>query len=115
MREEEVVQTEGQDCGDALVAVESGGRDVIEVDLSSIGQVLAKQPDLLISSPPILQWQHYDGGRPTRQSRPHHRMHFPLPKYRNQAFLDAQQWAVAFTVFSSSSPSQVEFKDKLAC
>ena len=109
MKEEEVVQKEDQDCGGKLVAVESGGRDV-ELDLSSIRQVLSKQPGPLVSSPPILPWQHYDGGRPMRQSTPHHRMQFPLPKYRNQAFLDAQQWAVAFAVFSSSNPSQVEFK-----
>ena len=107
MVEEEVVQKEEEDCGDALVAVESGGRDV-KLDLSIIGQVLSKQPDPLVYSPPILSW-------PMRQSAPHHRMHFPLPKYRNQAFLDAQQWAVAFAVFSSSNPSQVEFKHKFAC
>ena len=100
-----------QDYGGKLVAVESVGRDV-KLDLSSIEQVLSKQPDPL--SPPFLPWKHYDGGWPTRQSMPHHRIHFPLPKYRNQAFLDAQQWAVAYAVFSSSNPSQVEFKHTFA-
>ena len=114
MKDEEVFQKdEEQDCGGELAVLETGGREV-KLDLSSIGQVLSKHPDPLVSSPPILPWQH-DAGRPMRHSTPHHRMHFPLQKYRNQAFLDAQQWAVAFAVFSSSNPSQVEFKHNIQC
>ena len=56
VKEEEVDQKEDQDCGGKLVAVESGGREV-DLDLSSIRQVLSKQPGPLVSSPPILPWQ----------------------------------------------------------
>ena len=81
----------------------------VRLDLSSISQVLPNHPVPLVSSP----WQTYGGG-PMRNSTPLlHRMHFPLTKYRNQAFFDAQQLAVAIAVFASSNPSQVALEHNL--
>ena len=80
----------------------------VRLDLSSISQVLPNHPVPLVSS----LRQTYGGGPMLHSTPPLHRMHFPLTKSRNQAFLDAQQWAVAFAVFASSNPSQVELRHK---
>ena len=120
MKEEAAVQKQGQEAASAnsggeLVPVEPNvsfhfsSADPREseatVNLSSIGQVLQKQPVPLLSSPPLLAWHHPAAGEPIRN-----RLRFPFPKFRNQAFLDARQWAMAFSVFSSSNRSQVGFK-----
>ena len=105
---QQVFRKEEEDCGGELVVVETGGRDV-KLDLSRIDQVLLRRPDPLVCSPPILPWQRDGGHLHLQSSAPNHRMHFPFPKYRNQAFLDARQCAVALAVFSSSNPSQVRF------
>ena len=117
MKEEAAVQKQGQEAASAnsggeLVPVEPNvsfhfsSADQREseatVNLSSIGQVLQKQPVPLLSSPPLLAWHHPAAGEPIRN-----RLRFPFPKFRNQDF---RQWAVAFSIFSSSNPCQVGFK-----
>ena len=130
--EVDIVEKEEQGCRGEPAAVQDGGKDVrldlssivqklqmdaspstvgndMRLDLPSIGQMLPKHPVPLVSNLSSLPWQTCVGG-PMQGStlHLHNRMHFPLTKYRNQAFLDAQQWAVAFAVFASSNPSQVE-------